>query len=285
MVEPLHIPGVLSRHIPTGTPAPLLLDSPHSGFDYPADFQPIAPMELLRTGEDAFVNELYGAAPEKGAILIEAHFPRVYIDPNRADTDIDPDLLSDVWPTPLNPTEKSRLGQGLVRRLAVPGVPVHGRRLTAVEVRSRIDRFYRPYHHAVSGAYDELHRRFGKVWHINCHSMKSVGTAMNTDVGVKRPDFVLGDRDGTTCDPAFVKLAFEVLSDLGYSVAINDPYKGVDLIMRYSDPSAGRHAMQIEVNRALYMHEGRIARNDGFGALKQDLTQLLDAVVAFASRQ
>ncbi|MSP48769.1 MAG: N-formylglutamate amidohydrolase [Alphaproteobacteria bacterium] len=281
----MHIPGVLTRHDPTGTPAPVLLDSPHSGNVYPDDFRPIAPMELLRTGEDAFVHELFGAGPAKGAILIEAHFPRVYIDPNRAPTDIDPDLLSETWPEPLKPTEKSRLGLGLIRRLAVPGVPVHGKRLTVAEVKARLDRYYSPYHRAVGGAYEELHGRFGTVWHINCHSMKSIGTSMNTDVGKRRPDFVLGDRDGKTCDPAFVRLVHEVLADLGYAVAINDPYKGLELIMRYSDPAAGRHALQIEINRARYMDEKRIARGAEFDRLKADLDRLLDAVVDFARRR
>ncbi|MBM3550104.1 MAG: N-formylglutamate amidohydrolase [Alphaproteobacteria bacterium] len=281
----MHVPGVFTRHDPTGTPAPVLLDSPHSGVVYPEDFQPIAPMEMLKTGEDAFVHELFGTGPEKGAILIEAHFPRVYIDPNRAATDIDPDLLSETWPEPLNPTEKSRLGLGLIRRLAVPGVPVHGKRLTVAEVKSRIDRFYAPYHAAIGGAYAELHQRFGKVWHINCHSMKSVANAMSTDVGARRPDFVLGDRDGKTCDPAFMKLVHDVLVGLGYSVAINNPYKGLELIMRYSDRDAGRHALQIEVNRGLYMDEVQITRRPGFEKLRQDLGTLLDAVVDFARKR
>lgn len=278
----MHIPGVLTRHDPLGEPAPVLLDSPHSGAVYPGDFAPLAPIEILKTGEDAFVHELYGEGPAKGAILIEAHFPRVYIDPNRAATDIDPDLLSEAWPEPLTPTEKSRLGLGLIRRLAVPGVPVHARRLTVAEVRARIERFYRPYHQAVGGAYQEIHERFGQVWHINCHSMKSVGNAMSTDNGAQRPDFVLGDRDGTTCDPAFMTLVRDFLADLGYSVAVNDPYKGLELIMRYSDPAAGRHALQIEVNRGLYMNERRLAKNAGFDELKEDLTRLVEAVVAFA---
>ncbi len=280
----MHIPGVLTRHDPAVPLAPVLLDSPHSGIVYPDDFQPVAPMELLRTGEDAFVHELFGGGPERGAILIEAHFPRVYIDPNRAATDIDPNLLSEAWPGPLQPTEKSRLGLGLIRRLATSGVPVHGKRLTVAEVKGRIDRFYRPYHQAVGAAYDELHGRFGKVWHINCHSMKSVGNAMSTDEGAKRPDFVLGDRDGKTCDPAFLKLVRDVLVGQGYTVAINDPYKGLELIMRYSDPGIGRHALQVEINRGLYMHEGRIAKNAGFDELKEDLDRLLDAVVDFARR-
>jgi N-formylglutamate deformylase len=281
----MHIPGVLTRHDPTGAPASVLLDSPHSGILYPDDFKPIAPMELLKTGEDAFVHELFGTGPEKGAILIEAHFPRVYIDPNRAATDIDPDLLLETWPEPLQPTEKSRLGLGLIRRLAVPGVPVHGKRLTVAEVRARIDRFYRPYHGAIGGAYDELHGRFGKVWHINCHSMKSIGNAMSTDEGARRPDFVLGDRDGKTCDPAFMTLVRDALAGMGYSVAINNPYKGLELIMRYSDPGAGRHALQIEINRALYMDESRVVKAPGFEKLRGDLATLLDAVVDFARRQ
>ena len=281
----IHIPGVLTRHDPVAEPVPVLFDSPHSGIEYPADFVLAAPLDLLRTSEDAFVHELFGAAPAMGAILVEAHFPRAYIDPNRALSDIDPELLAEAWPEPLTPTEKSRLGLGLIRRLAVPGVPVHARKLTAAEVRARIDRFYRPYHEVIDGAYRELHQRFGQVWHINCHSMKSIGNAMGPDEGARRPDFVLGDRDGTTCDPVFIACVRDVLCDLGYSVTVNYPYKGVELVRRYSDPGTGRHALQIEVNRGLYMNERRIAKNAGFDELKDDLTEVIEAVVDFASKR
>jgi N-formylglutamate amidohydrolase len=276
-----HIPGVLTRHDPVGDPVALLFDSPHSGIDYPGDFRYSAPIELLRTGEDAFVHELYGEAPSRGAILIEAHFPRSYIDANRDVRDIDLSLLDAPWPGPILPTEKTRLGLGLIRRLASPGVPVYDRKLSVAEVRSRIDRYYDVYHAAMADAFADLQRRFGRVWHVDCHSMKAVGNEMSTDVGKPRPDFVLGDRDGTSCEPGFTRFVESALTAMGYSVAVNDPYKGQELIVRHTDPEAGRHSLQIEVNRMLYMDEKKVAKAMGFARLKRDLTLLIDALVGY----
>jgi len=283
MTTPTHtIDGVLHRTDPQGAEVPLVFDSPHSGVLYPGDFDYTCPLNVLRTAEDTFVDELYGAAPEHGATLIGAHFPRSYIDANRHIADIDQNLFETPWPGPVNPGLKTRLGMGLVRRLAVPGLPVYGRKLSVEEVQGRIARCYEPYHAELANVTDRLHGRFGAVWHINCHSMKSVSNAMASEgAGIPRADFVLGDRDGTTCGPEFTRFVREFLRERGYQVKVNDPYKGVELVRRHGRPQENRHSLQIEVNRRLYMDETCFERSENFPKLKRSLDTLVAAVSGF----
>ncbi|HEY0522567.1 MAG TPA: N-formylglutamate amidohydrolase [Stellaceae bacterium] len=276
------IPGILFHSNAEAAEVPLVFDSPHSGTIYPEDFRFACPFEVLRTAEDTYVEELYGAAPAHGATLLAALFPRSYLDVNRDVADIDPDLLDGPWPGPLSPGEKTRLGLGLVRRLAKPGMPVYDRKLSVAEVQARIARCYEPYHAALQAACDRLHRKFGAVWHVDCHSMPSEGNAMSTDPGACRADFVLGDRDGTTCDPALTDFVGRVLRGRGYSLKVNDPYKGVELVRRHGRPAEGRHSLQIEVNRALYMDEKTLVKTAGLDRLKADITHLIEALAGFA---
>ncbi len=275
-------PDYVRRHAPTAPPVPVVFDSPHSGTSYPDDFRPIAPMGVLRMAEDTYVEELYGAAPRFGATLIEARFPRSYIDPNRSLEDLDPGLIDGAWPGPVTPGEKTRLGLGLIWRLAQPGMPIYDRKLSVAEVQDRIERCYRPYHVTVNAVLGDLHGRFGAVWHVNCHSMKPVGNAMSPDSGKARADFVLGDRDGTTCEGEFTTFVARILEGQGYAVAINDPYKGVELVRRYGRPAENRHSLQIEINRRLYMHQDTLAKSDGFERLRGHLTELSAAICDFA---
>jgi N-formylglutamate deformylase len=269
------------RHDPTVAPVPLVLDSPHSGTHYPADFEHLPPRALVRKAEDTHVDALYAAAPGVGATLIEALFPRAYIDPNRDVSDLDPAVVEDGWPGALNPSRKTELGIGLVWRLAQGGVPMYARPLPVAEVERRIALCYEPYHAAVAAAIDERHRAFGAVWHLDCHSMPAVGDVMSDDPGRPRADFVLGDRDGTTCAPEFTAFVARTLADMGYEVAINDPYKGVELVRRHGRPAERRHSLQIEVNRKLYMDEGSLERTSGFAALQADLTRLAEALADY----
>ena len=226
------------RHDPLGAPVPLVLDSPHSGEDYPDDFDCAVPRELLRQAEDTHVARLWRGALAHGATLVEANFPRAWIDPNRGLEDIDPALFApgETWPGPVKLTRKTAQGIGLVWRLARGGAPMYARGLSVAEVERRIEHCWRPYHDALSRALDERHAAFGAVWHVNCHSMPAVGDAWSDDPGRERADVVLGDRDGTTCDPALTRLVADSARDFGYSVAINDPYFGNELIRRYGDP-------------------------------------------------
>jgi N-formylglutamate amidohydrolase len=277
------IPGVLFRADPKAAEVPLVFDSPHSGTDYPRDFDYICPLSVLRTAEDTYVHELYAAAPAHGATLIGAYFPRSYIDANRDVSDLDQALLDAPWPGKLNPGVKTKLGMGLIRRLAVPELPVYGRKLGVAEVQARIDRYYRAYHAELAAVADRLHARFGGVWHIDCHSMKSVSNAMASEgAGVSRADFVLGDRDGTTCAPELTDYVLRFLVGRGYDVRVNDPYKGVELVRRHGRPQENRHSLQIEVNRKLYMDEAAFERNPNFPRLKADLDGLVAALAGFA---
>lgn len=267
---------------PQAEPAPVVFDSPHSGHSYPEDFGSIAPLSVIRRSEDAFVDELFGAAPGHGAPLIAALFPRIYIDPNRDLIDLDPAMLDGPWPDPLVPSRKTELGVGLIWRIMPPDSRLYDRLLTVAEVRGRIDRCWKPYHNAVATAIDETHRRFGKVWHVNCHSMPAMGNAASEDGPVPRAEFVLGDRDGTTCEPGFTAFVAGELRDMGYDVKINDPYKGVELVRRYSDPARGRHSLQLEINRKLYMNEATIEKSSGFDQVQADMTKLAAAICRYA---
>ena len=269
------------QHEPGGQPIPLVFDSPHSGTAYPDDFDHLPPRDIVRQAEDTHVEALYAAAPAVGATLIEALFPRAYIDPNRHRSDIDPELLADAWTEPITPSRKTELGIGLVWRLAHGGVPMYARKLAAAEVRRRITDFYDPYHARVSAALDRRHAAFGAVWHINCHSMPAVGDVMSEDPGRARADFVLGDRDGSTCAPEFTAFVARTLTGLGYDVAINDPYKGVELVRMHGRPAERRHSLQVEINRRLYMDESTLARHSGFATLQSNLQRLLQSLRQF----
>jgi len=262
---------------------PLIFDSPHSSRFCPPDMQAIAPEAALMSGWDAYVDELWSGAPQIGASLLAARVHRSYIDFNRARSDIDPELLDQPWPEALQVSEKSKAGMGLIRRYALPGVQMYDRKLSIAEVQHRIDRYYDPYHAQLQELINEAHARFGQVWHIDCHSMKSVGNAMNIDNGARRPDFVLGDRDGSAADPAFTEWVARQLQAQGYVVKINDPYRGAELVRAYSDPQHGRYSIQIEINRGLYMDEQSLERSAGFVTLQHNLTQLAEQMSRYIS--
>jgi N-formylglutamate amidohydrolase len=162
---------------------------------------------------------------------------------------------------------------------------MYTRKLSVSEIQNRIASCYEPYHAAVAAALDERHHAYGAVWHVNCHSMPAVGDVMSDDPGRARADFVLGDRDGSTCEPEFTAFVAATLASLRYRVAINDPYKGVELVRRHGRPGERRHSLQIEVNRKLYMHEGTLEKNAGFAALQADLTLLIEALAGFVERR
>lgn len=272
------------RHEPAATAIPLVFDSPHSGERYPPDFDHAPPRAEVRRAEDTHVSRLYACAPRHGATLIEALFPRAYIDPNRSLVDIDLALIAGAWPGPVATSRKTAQGIGLVWRVARNGEPMYARKLAADEVQRRIDHCYLPYHAALAAELDAAHRAFGAVWHVDCHSMPAVGDANADDPGRARADFVLGDRDGTTCAGTFTHTVADALRALGYDVAINDPYKGVEIVRRHGRPVEGRHSLQIEVNRRLYMDESTLEPNAGYPRLERDIDRLVAALAGFVRR-
>ena len=272
----------LVERAPEGAAAPVVFDSPHSGFAWPADFAPIAPADAIRTTWDAHVERLFDGAPSAGATLLAATFPRAYIDVNRAVSDIDPALIDGPWSDVLMPTDYSRRGMGLIRRDALPGVPMYSSPLPVAAVRARIDHWYAPYRARLAALIDERHAAHGTVWYINCHSMKSRGNAMNVDAGAVRPDLVISDRRGTTAEAGLTARIVGWFTLRGYRVQANDPYQGGDLVRTFGDPSRGRSSVQIEINRALYMDEATTEPHAGFAPLQEDLTAFARVLVLWA---
>ena len=270
----------LTLHGPTQAACPLVLDSPHSGQRLPSDFGSVLAPAELREGEDCFIDTLYRPAAERGIPLLAAEFARTYLDPNRHAGDMDLELIDGGWPYEHRPSGKARIGKALIWRTLDDGRPIYARRLPVDEVQRRIAHYHAPYHRQLKTLLDDAHQRFGVVYHINCHSMNAVSGAMGEGgAGRTRADFVLGDRDGTTCEPAFTEFVRATLAGWGYDVKVNDPYKGVELVKAYSAPAAGRHSLQIEINKRLYMDEGTLQPHDGFAPLQRRLMQLLDGIV------
>jgi N-formylglutamate amidohydrolase len=264
---------------PAAAALPLVLDSPHSGRQFPDDFGAAVSEAELREGEDCFVDELYAAGPEMGVPLLAALWPRTYLDPNRHAGDVDLDLIEGQWSGEYRPSGKAKVGKALIWRTLEDGRPIYSRKLGIDTVLRRISAFHGPYHEAIQILLNETHARFGRVYHINCHSMRSVAGKQSDDgAGNVRADFVLGDRDGTSCDAAFTEFVRQALAGMGYAVKVNDPYKGVELVRAYSDPKAGRHSLQIEINKRLYMDEKTLQKTEGFAVLQRNISSLLEGI-------
>ncbi len=269
-------------------PLPLIFDSPHSGTLYPKDFHYDCAFDLLEKAEDKYVDDLFSTVPDHGGCLLNALFPRTYIDVNRAANDIDPALFDGEWTDahhPIHPTNRSDAGIGLIRRLITTNTHVQTQKLSQKEIKSRIETYYTPYHDTLQKIIDGAHQKFGQVWHINCHSMPSAGKRLSATGGSNpfaAPDFVLGDRDGTSCDLAFTHALRDFLTSKGYKVAINTPYKGVELVERYSCPSRGIHSIQIEICKSLYMNEETCEKSKNYETFKSDITALISFCADYA---
>ena len=262
----------------------LVLDSPHSGTLYPADFAFSCDSVVLRRAEDTHVEKLYDFAPGWGVHWVEAMFPRSYLDANRNTTEIDESLLDAPWKGPIETDatvmSKVRLGKGLIWRTLNDGSPIYSRQLSVAEVQARIAHCWQPYHAAVAASIDAAHAQHGFSLHINCHSMPAVASSHATEFpGQAHADFVIGDRDGSSADPALAQKIVSHLQGLGYSVAYNHPYKGVELVRRYSAPGLHRHSIQVEINRKLYMDEQTRELTANAAALRDSLRSMVDMLM------
>lgn len=261
------------------TPLPLVCDSPHSGTHYPADFDHAVDRAALRKSEDTHVDALWSGVPEVGGSLVCATFPRSYIDPNRRESDVDVGMLDGAWPHPVDPSEASTSrGSGVAWRLTPDRLPIYSRLLSPQELADRIDRYWRPYRQALDGQLRQAVERFGAYWHLNLHSMPSNAYERLGLAAKPLADVVLGDLDGRTCSPEFLAVVTEAFKSRGYSVSLNDPYKGQHLIRSAGRPAEKRHSLQIEFNRALYMDEDTREPRGGFDGLKADVDAVLGDV-------
>jgi N-formylglutamate amidohydrolase len=255
--------------------SPLVFSSPHSGSIYPASFIAAAQLDALtlRKSEDAYVDELFEGALETGACLMKAHFPRAFLDVNREPYELDPRMFDGRLPAFAN-TRSMRVagGLGTIARVVGEAQEIYGRRLQVEEALDRIEGLYKPYHRMLRHLMRQSWEQFGLALLIDCHSMpSSTGRGLRLEDRIKG-DIVLGDRYGSSCDPILVDLAQRELGRRGYSVLRNKPYAGGFITEHYGNPSAGWHALQIEINRGLYLDERSLARTSGFSILQRDLT-------------
>ena len=265
-------------HAPTEQTTPVVVASPHSGRDYPADFVANSPLDLLalRRSEDSFVDDLFAAAPSLGIPLLRALFPRAYIDPNREPFELDPEMFHDALPDYAN-TQSSRVAAGLgtIARLVSSGQEIYASKLTFADAADRINANYRPYHRALRDLLDATRRRFGHYVLLDCHSMPSIGGPHDPDAGRLRADIVLGDCFSSACSEPVIATVESALKRRGYQVVRNKPFAGGFTTRHYGRPSLGLHAIQIEINRGLYMDETAIKPNGGMDKLTQDMKSLL----------
>lgn len=263
--------------------APLVFASAHSGRAYPAELLAESRLDpqMLRRSEDSFVDELFGAAPELGAPLLAATFPRAWCDANREPWELDPAMFADRLPAFCNTASgRVRAGFGTIARIVAEGAPIYRRKLRFSEAERRIAGCWQPYHDALSGLIATTRERFGCCLVIDCHSMPSE-QGQRVPVGSGRrgaATIVLGDVHGMSCAPGLTAHVETWLEARGHAVRRNDPYAGGYVARHYGRPGAGVHVLQIEISRALYMDEARNLRGPGFEALRVDMTGLIAAL-------
>lgn len=260
---------------------PFVFCSPHSGRVYPKAFLEQSRLDALslRKSEDCYVDELFGGVAPRGAPLIAACFPRAYIDANREPYELDRNLFSEPLPDYAN-AQSARVvgGLGTIPRIVADGEDIYPRRIPLSDAMDRIDRLYKPFHAMLASLIENTRRRFGYAILIDCHSMPSTLVAQP---GSARPDFVIGDRYGASCDPRLVRCLREAIGGLGYDSQANRPYAGGFITEHYGRPARGVHAIQVEINRGLYMDEPSLMRTAGFEQLRSDLMDM--AVEIFAN--
>ena len=257
---------------------PLVFSSPHSGRDYPAAFLAASKLDALaiRRSEDSFVDELFGHIPQLGAPLLRALFPRAFVDPNREPYELDPAMFTTPLPAFVNRrSPRVAAGLGTIARVVANGSEIYSGKLDFDEANERIERCYRPYHDALEDLIAHTRTMFGTCVLIDCHSMPSIGGPMENDAGRRRQvDFILGDAHGRSCARTLTLLVEDTLRGMGYSVVRNTPYSGGFITRNYGRPERGVHALQIEINRALYMDETSFERTEGLARVAADMRDL-----------
>lgn len=268
---------------PLSVISPAVFASPHSGRLYPKGFLEASQASALdlRRIEDAYVDRLLADVHLSGAPVICGLVARGYVDLNRAESEMDPHMFEDPapgWFSQRSPRVEA--GLGCIPRVAFNGTRIYGRRLRREEAEARLDHVYRPYHRALEALLRRAQAMFGQAWLIDCHSMPA-----ETEMHARSPDVVIGDRFGASCAPGLADLVERLFRERGYSTARNSPYAGGFATLAHGQPALGRHALQIEVRRRLYLDEARVEPHDGFLALRQHLGEISNEICAFTRDQ
>jgi N-formylglutamate amidohydrolase len=258
--------------------APIIFNSPHSGSIYPAEFLDASRIDVvaLRRSEDSFMDELIAGLSDRGFPVVRVHFPRSYVDVNREPYELDPRMFTGRLPSFAN-TRSMRVagGLGTIPRVVGDGQEIYRERLDVDDALCRIETLYKPYHRALRRLINKAHQTFGTVILVDCHSMPSIGISREEP---RRPDVVVGDRYGTSCAGILADVVENSFSRLGYSLGRNKPYAGGFITEHYGNPASGLHAIQIELNRAIYMDERRRERTERFTQIAADFAVLADAI-------
>ncbi|HWX90615.1 MAG TPA: N-formylglutamate amidohydrolase [Rhizomicrobium sp.] len=275
--DPESAPFRLDR--PVRQTVPFLFASPHSGRSYPAGLLERTRLDAttLRRSEDAFVDELFAGALGLGAPLLAAHFPRAFLDVNRGIAELDAGMFDGALEVPVDaPSPRVAAGLGVIPRIVRDGAEIYRGKLARGEADARLNQLYKPYHRALAGLMAETHARFGAAVLIDCHSMPSA---------LSVPDIVLGDRYGASATPQLTARAEAAFAREGFSVARNTPYAGGHTTVLYGKVAAGCHALQVEINRALYLDEDKIAKKTSFESVRARLTRAMEFLTAMPLSQ
>ncbi|KAF0119436.1 MAG: N-formylglutamate amidohydrolase [Rhodospirillaceae bacterium] len=288
MNMPPFAPGVIDILVPAEQKIPFVFASPHSGSNYPPDFVHASALDpaSLRKSEDIYVDQIFALVVACGAPLLRALFPRAVLDPNREPYELDPAMFEETLPAYVNArSPRVAAGLGTIAKVVANGASIYAGKLRFAEAERRINTFYHPYHRALRHLIETTRQRFGCCVVIDCHSMPSIGGPMDADPGLQRVDFVLGDCFSLSCARAFTATAERTLKAQGYQVTRNRPYAGGYTTRRYGQPIRRQHALQIEINRKLYVDEMTYAPLPELDRLKQNIAALVQALAAVPGQE
>jgi N-formylglutamate amidohydrolase len=273
--------------MPRSQTVPVVVASPHSGSHYPHELLAASRLDdrQIRRSEDSYVDEIVASAPMIGAPMIRALYARAYVDVNREPFELDPSMFEDELPAYVK-TRSPRISAGLgtLARVVASGQEIYARKLKFAEALQRVDRVHRPYHLALDRLVTATADKFGCCVLVDAHSMPSASGAMAWEPASGNTDFVLGDCHGGACAATVIETASSVLRELGYSVAHNEPYPGGYTTRHYGRPADGVHALQIEINRGLYMNEATFERGPRLRRLIDDIGTLLGQLGSLTER-
>jgi N-formylglutamate amidohydrolase len=270
-------PGVFYRYDPTVPPLPIVVDVSRSGREYPIDMRSPVPFTAIHDNASVYVEQIWSDTPRLGGTMLQALCAHMYIDNNRHELDIDPELVEGKWPIPLQPNISKR-GLGLLKSKSRYGEPVQERKLTYEEVEQRLNTYHRPYHAELKAIIDGTKSAFGFVYHLSCHCMSAIGAPTHPDAGEERADFCLGSMNGRTAGQEFLEMMQKMITDQGFTCTLNFPYTGGELNRRYGDPTNGVESIMVEINKKRFMDTKTFRKTDGFGEIKRVANTVLAAL-------
>lgn len=265
--------------MPPEVTTPVVVASPHSGRHYPVAFLRATVLDerMVRSSEDAFMDMLVADAPALGAPLLAAEYPRAYLDLNRSPDELDPGVIDGVGRVMQTPRISS--GLGVIPRVVANGRAIYRGKLTRAEAEARIRQVWTPYHATLERLMTQAQASFGQGVLLDFHSMPHEALDAVARPGARRPEVVLGDRFGASAGSDLMDRLEQGFLDSGLAVSRNAPFAGAFMTQRYGRPGKGWHAVQIEIDRALYMNEVMIRPNGNFETMKRLVTRVLDRVI------